>query len=66
MFTISSKFEPFTISNKFNLDLDIIIKINLESENKFVEFIDARIEKVLERLRMKSIHLLQMKEIHDE
>lgn len=66
MFTISSKFEPFTISNKFNLDLDIIIKINLEGENKFVEFIDARIEKVLERLRMKSIHLLQMKEIHDE
>jgi len=66
MFTISSKFEPFTISNKFNLDLDIIIKINLEGENKFVEFIDARIEKVLERLRMKPIHLLQMKEIHDE
>lgn len=66
MIIISSKFEPFTTNNKFNLDLDIIIEIKHEGESKFLEFIDVRIEKVLEKLRMEPINLSRMEEINDE
>ena len=66
MIIISSKFEPFTTNNKFNLDLDMIIEIKHEGESKFLEFIDARIEKVLERLRMEPINLSRMEEINAE
>lgn len=72
MIQISSKFEPFTEGDKseegdkFNLDLDVLIAINPFYEKQFLDFIDKRMEKVIELLRMSPIELRQMEDIQKE
>lgn len=63
---IKSKTEPFTTDNAFNLDLDILISINPLYEKQFIDFVNKRMEKVIDNLRMSPVELRKMQEIQKE
>jgi len=62
MIQISSKVEPFTTGNVFNLDTDILIAVKSSEEQKFLEFIDKRL------LRLENhngLNLPEKRELND-
>ncbi|HEV2192547.1 MAG TPA: hypothetical protein VGR54_02885 [Nitrosopumilaceae archaeon] len=66
MIEIKSKTEPFTTGNVFNLDLDILISINPSYEKRFIDFVNKRMEVVIDSLRMSPVELRKMQTIQAE
>lgn len=60
---ISSKVEPFTTGNKFNLDTEILIAVNTTVEKQFIDFINKRLNIILQKAFLSIPELNQLEEI---
>ena len=63
---INSKVEPFTTGNKFNVDTEILIAVNTIVEKQFTDFIDQRINIILQNTSLSIPELNQLKEIQKD
>ncbi len=66
MIQISSKFEPFTEGNIFNLDTEILIAVNTFREESFLEFVDKRLSNVIGLPKISIPEKNRLEEIQNE